>query len=70
MNSKNPTPQTWTYETAPNSPHLSGTGITTRQLRRWTEQGKVSHLKLGNRVVFTDEHLRELIERATVRAVR
>jgi hypothetical protein len=31
--------QFYTYDTAPDSPELNGMGITSRQLRRWVEQG-------------------------------
>lgn len=62
--------QYWTYESAPSSPTLQGMGITSRQLRRWVEQGKLSYIKPGNRVLFSEAHLRELVERSTVRAVR
>lgn len=70
MDSKKDTEQYWTYESAPESPILRGMGISSRQLRRWVEQGKLSHIKPGNRVLFSEGHLRELVERATVRAVR
>ncbi len=60
----------WTYETAPASPTLAPLSLTTRQLKRWVEQRKVDHLKIGHRVFFTDEHLRSLVESLTVKAVR
>ena len=68
--STNKQPPLWTYDTAPSSPVLAPLGITARQLRRWTEQGKVSHHKIGHRVFFADEHLAELVDSLTVRAVR
>lgn len=70
MSVKHPTPQYWDYNTAPDSPILQGMGVTTRQLRRWVDQGKVSHLKIGGKIRFSEEHLRELVERSTVHAVR
>jgi excisionase family DNA binding protein len=60
----------YTYDTAPNAPELRGMGITSRQLRRWVEQGKLSHVKPGNRVLLSSTHLREFVERSTNRAVR
>lgn len=61
-----------TYETAPaRNRELTGLDIfNTRQLRRWVEQGKVEHLKVGHRVFFTDAHLLALVESLTVKAVR
>lgn len=65
-----PTPQTWTYDTASDSPILADLPINSRQLRRWTEQGKVDHLKIGHRVYFTEAHLLALVDSLTVKAVR
>ena len=61
-----------TYDTGPaRIQELTGIDIVnTRQLRRWTEQGKVDHLKIGHRVFFLDEHLLSLVESLTVKAVR
>ncbi|QEO15613.1 helix-turn-helix domain-containing protein [Agromyces intestinalis] len=70
MDNKQNTEKYWTYDTAPDSPVLQGMGITSRQLRRWVEQGKLSHIKPGNRVLFSEAHLRELVERSTINAVR
>ncbi|WP_157373084.1 hypothetical protein [Agromyces sp. Root81] len=64
------TPQYWDYYTAPDSPILRGLGVTDRQLRRAREQGKLSGIKLAGKVQFSDEHLREFLERSTFRAVR
>ncbi len=61
-----------TYDTAPGR-ILERTGIdliTSRQLKRWVEAGKVDHLKVGHRVYFTDEHLDALVDSMTVKAVR
>ena len=65
-----PEPTLWTYDSAPSSPALAPYGITTRQLRRWVEAGRVTHVKRGNRVIFLEEHLRELVASMTVHAVR
>ena len=70
MDASKNTEQYWTYTSAPDSPTLRGMGITSRQLRRWVEQGKLSHIKPGNRVIFSEALLRELVERSTVNAVR
>lgn len=68
---KDNTEKYYTYETAPaESPILRGMGITPRQLKRWVEQGKLSHVKPGNRVLISEAHLRELVERSTINAVR
>ena len=60
----------WSYATAPASPILKPLNLSERQLRRWVEQRKVDHLKIGHRVFFTDEHLRTLVDSLTVKAVR
>lgn len=60
----------WSYSTAPTSPILGPLCLSERQLRRWVEQRKVDHLKIGHRVFFTDEHLRSLVDSLTVKAVR
>lgn len=60
----------WTYDSAPNSPALKPLRISSRQLRRWTEQRRVDHLKIAHRVYFTDEQLAALAESFVVRAVR
>lgn len=67
-----PTQHTSTYETGPaRIRELRGLDIVnTRQLRRWTEQGKVDHLKIGHRVFFLDEHLLALVDSLIVKARR
>jgi hypothetical protein len=45
-------------------------GITERQLRRAVATGKISYSKPGLRVIFSEDNLREYIERAAVKAVR
>lgn len=64
------TPAFYTYETAPGSPTLQGMGITERQLRRAVATGKISYSKPGLRVIFSEDNLREYIERSAVKAVR
>jgi excisionase family DNA binding protein len=66
----NNTPSTWTYVTAPNSPSWNGIVVSTRQLRRLVEGGKLSHVKVGNRVVIRDQDIVEFVEKSTVQAVR
>lgn len=63
-------PTFYTYKTAPESPVLRGMGISTRQLQRAVQLGRLSHIKPGAQVLFSDEHLRDWIERSTVPAVR
>lgn len=73
INPEHPAAQhTSTYDTAPaRARELTGLDVfNSRQLRRWASQGKVDHLKIGHRVVFTDAHLLALIESLTVKAVR
>lgn len=41
-------------------------GVSEHTLRRWTAQKRIGHYKLGGRVRFTDEHLREFLERSEV----
>lgn len=60
----------WTYKTAPGSPLLAGTGITERQLRRATTLGRLTYTRPGLVVLFSDDHLREWLERSTVKATR
>ena len=59
-----------TYETAPTSPRLNGIPVSSRQLRRAVELGRIGYTKFGNRVLFSDDNLSEWLERATVRPVR
>lgn len=64
-------PGLWDYNTAPDRiRELSGIPVSTRQLKSWVWAGRVTHAKVGTRVFFTDEHLRELIDSMTVKAVR
>lgn len=49
---------------------LHGIDVSVRQFKGWVWAGKVSHLRVGNRTMFTDEHLHELVESMTVKAVR
>lgn len=64
-------PQPCTYETAPaRLRELSGVPISSRQLKRWVEAGKVSHTKVGHRVYFTEAQLQELADSLVVKAVR
>lgn len=60
----------YTYETAPDSPELHGTGVTSRMLRRSVEQGRISYRKPGLRVIFSSVDLQEFLDRSTVKAVR
>jgi predicted site-specific integrase-resolvase len=61
----------WGYEDAPDSPVLKGTGITSRQLRRAVQLGKISYIKpTGGRVLFAAEHLEQFLARSAVQAVR
>lgn len=71
-NKAEPEPPTryWNYRTAPTSPVLAGTGITERQLRRATSLGRLSYTRPGLVVLFSDEHLRDWLERSTVKATR
>jgi hypothetical protein len=61
---------TYTYDTAPSAPAWGGITVTTRQLRRYVESGKLSHVKLGNRVIIRERDILEFIDRSTVQAVR
>lgn len=73
INPEHPAAQhTSTYDTAPDRiRELTGLDIlNTRQLKRLAERGKVEHLKVGHRVLFTDAHLLALVESLTVKAVR
>lgn len=63
-------PRYWTYATAPDSPALAGMGITERQLRRATQTGKLSYVRPGLRVLFSEDDLLDWLERSRVRATR
>jgi len=63
-------PTYYTYKTAPESPALRGLGISTRQLQRAVHLGRLTYIKPGTQVLFSDDHLRDWIERSTVLAVR
>lgn len=49
----------YTFETA--AEYL---GASERQIRRWSQQGKVERYRLGNRTLFTREALDDFIERS------
>lgn len=67
---KQPEPKYYTYDTAPDSPQLRGMGITPRQLKRAVETRRLSCIKTGLRVLFTEEQLAEFVEKSTLRAVK
>lgn len=60
----------YTYETAPDAPELAGMQVSSRMLRRAVEQGRITYLKFGNRVIFTPAMLAEFVERSTHAAVK
>lgn len=63
MDSRQPAlPMYYTYETAPDSPELRGTGVTTRMLRRLVEQKKIPHHKFGLRTTFSSDDLRAFVD--------
>jgi hypothetical protein len=67
---KKNTEPVYTYEDAATSPGWDGIPVTARQVRRWCEQGRLAHVKLGNRVVIRERDIVEFVERATRPAVR
>lgn len=61
----------YTYETgAARASVVAGVPITSRQLKRWVEAGKVTMTKVGHRVYFTEAQIQELADSLVVRAVR
>lgn len=70
MSIKNNTEPTYTYETGPTAAAWGGIPVTSRQLRRWVEQGRLNHVKPGNRVFIRERDILDFIERSTVHAVR
>lgn len=50
----------FTYKTA--AEYL---GASERQVRRWNQQKKIEHVRMGNRTLFTREALDEFIRRST-----
>lgn len=59
----------YTYDTAPDSPALRGSGLTRRQLQRAVQAGKLTCIRTGSRVLFTEEMLQDWLDRSTVKAV-
>jgi excisionase family DNA binding protein len=41
-------------------------GVSTRQLRRWSQQGKVGHTRMGLRVQFSKQQLDAFVESTSV----
>jgi excisionase family DNA binding protein len=69
-NKKKPAEPVYTYEDVVTSPAWDGIPVTERQVRRWCEQGRLTHVKLGNRVTIRERDIVEFVERATRPAVR
>lgn len=63
-------PRYWTYQTAADSPVLKGFGVTLGQLKHAVHTGRLGFIRFGQRVYFTEDHLREWIKKSTVDAVR
>ncbi len=47
-----------------------GIDVPLRRFKGWVWAGRVSHLRVGNRTMFSDDNLRELVESMTVKAAR
>jgi excisionase family DNA binding protein len=60
----------YSFKTAPESRWLKPWAVTERQLRRAAQAGRISFVRIGNQVQFSDDNLREFLESRTVQAQR
>lgn len=59
-------PTTYTFKTAPESRWLKPWGMTERQVRRHVAAGHIGYVRIGIKVQFSDDNLREFIASRTV----